>query len=187
MHDAISLHRQATNSATKSTQRLVVLGLGTNLGNRLALLTSAGEQIAALGVAQGAASLWESDAVGPPQDRYWNTALALLSELSAGDLVGAILAIEKRLGRDRKSGERWGPRTIDIDLLWIDGEHSAAAHALVPHPRLHERSFALTPLLEVAPFAVDPRTGQAFLPAPDPPLTRIGFGYTTPIRWGLSR
>jgi 2-amino-4-hydroxy-6-hydroxymethyldihydropteridine diphosphokinase len=183
MVDPISLPEQGTNSAMKSIGRAIVVGIGANLGDRLATLTQVGAGLAHLGTVEAAASLWESDAIGPPQDRYWNTAVRLRARSSAPEIVRELLRIEASLGRVRTL--RWGPRVVDLDLLWIDGEVSDDPDAEVPHPRMHERSFALTPLLEVAPDAIDPRTGAPFVAMQHPPLERIGAGHLDPLRWTL--
>jgi 2-amino-4-hydroxy-6-hydroxymethyldihydropteridine diphosphokinase len=93
--------------------------------------------------------------------------LALLDELQR---------IEKDLGRTRGPGDvRWGPRALDLDVLWIDGVVLEEPRLVVPHPRLSERAFALVPLLEVAPSARDPRTGAAFTPASDAGVRRTAL------------
>jgi 2-amino-4-hydroxy-6-hydroxymethyldihydropteridine diphosphokinase len=102
---------------------------------------------------------------------------------SAAENVERLLAIEAELGRVRTV--RWGPRVIDLDLLWIDGEVSEDPRAEVPHPRLHERSFALAPLLELVPGARDPRTGLPFPDASAPALDRVGAGELEPLGWRL--
>jgi 2-amino-4-hydroxy-6-hydroxymethyldihydropteridine diphosphokinase len=183
MGDPISSFEREANSAPKSTGRVFVVGLGTNLGDRLELLHRASAELDRFARVEGVASLWESEAVGPPQDRYWNSALLLRGAASAGEIVTELLAIEASLGRVRTL--RWGPRVIDLDLLWIDGEVSTDPRCEVPHPRLHERSFALTPLLELVAAAVDPRTGAPFAEATTPTLERIGVGATRPLGWRL--
>ena len=92
--------------------------------------------------------MFETDAVGPPQPRYLNAALRAATELNALALLDRLLAIEAALGRVRDV--RWGPRTLDLDVLWsnLPLQH---ARLRVPHPHLHERPFALAPLLDVAP------------------------------------
>jgi 2-amino-4-hydroxy-6-hydroxymethyldihydropteridine diphosphokinase len=187
MVDPISSPAGEAKSATESHARALVVGMGTNQGDRLGFLTRAAQALAALGTLEAVASLWESEAVGPPQPRYWNSAVRLHAVGSAVELVDRLLAIEADLGRVRTV--RWGPRVIDLDLLWIDGELSHDPRAEVPHPRLHERSFALTPLLELVPGAVDPRTGRAFDldAAREPALERIGAGHVDPPRWTLTR
>jgi 2-amino-4-hydroxy-6-hydroxymethyldihydropteridine diphosphokinase len=183
MHDPISSPGGEAKSATESGPRPVVVGLGTNQGDRLDFLTRAARALTRVGDVEAVASLWESEAVGPPQPRYWNSAARLRASGTAVAIVERLLAIEAELGRVRTV--RWGPRVIDLDLLWIGGEVSDDPRAEVPHPRLHERSFALAPLLELVPDAVDPRTGLPFPEATTPALERVGAGATTPLGWRL--
>lgn len=95
--------------------------------------------------------IYETDPVGgPEQDPYLNAAVRVDCTLSPLALLDALQAIERNLGRTRDV--RWGPRTIDIDMLWIAGGVTIHDPRLeVPHPRLHERAFAVLPLLDVAP------------------------------------
>lgn len=102
--------------------------------------------------------LYETTPVGgPPQGDYVNAALAVTSSLSADELLHHAQLVEALFGRVRTV--RFGPRTLDIDVLWIDGEWVDEPHLQVPHPRLMQRGFALRPLLDVEPQATDPRTG----------------------------
>jgi 2-amino-4-hydroxy-6-hydroxymethyldihydropteridine diphosphokinase len=138
---------------------IAVIGLGANLGDREATLRAAIDRLVALpGVVRSVvSSFYETAPVGgPPQGDFLNAAVRLEIEppRSARSLVSALLAIEHEMGRVR--GERFGPRTIDLDLLWVDGPPSMHPDAIVPHPRLHERTFALAPLLDVAPDAHAP-------------------------------
>jgi 2-amino-4-hydroxy-6-hydroxymethyldihydropteridine diphosphokinase len=149
--------------------RRVVFGLGSNLGDRRqAILGGA----AALGESPGIAPvkmspLYETDPVGgPPQGAYLNAALLVLSDLSPRELVATALAVEAKLGRIRPLGVRDAPRTIDIDVLWIDGERFDDGDVKVPHPRLAERAFALRPLLDVASDARDPVSRAAYVDLP---------------------
>ena len=137
--------------------------MGSNLGDRRATLLSAFEEMAAIDGVELVArsSLWQTAPVGgPPQDDFFNAATLLRTSLDPADLLRALLAIEARFGR-RRAGRNL-PRALDLDLLWIEGVTVARPHLKVPHPRLHERAFALAPLLEVAPDAVDPRTGASY-------------------------
>jgi 2-amino-4-hydroxy-6-hydroxymethyldihydropteridine diphosphokinase len=183
MVDPISSPGGEAKSANESRPRALVVGMGTNQGDRLDFLTRAAEALGAIGAVEAVASLWESEAVGPPQPRYWNSAVRLRAAGPAVAIVDGLLAVEARLGRVRTV--RWGPRVIDLDLLWIDGEVSTDPRAEVPHPRLHERAFALAPLLEVAPDARDPRTGLPFPEARAPALDRVGAGVLDPLGWRL--
>ena len=95
---------------------------------------------------------------------FLNAAVRVVFEpaRSARSIVAALLAIEHQLGRVRTRGEaRNEPRTLDLDLLWTSDAPSAHPDAVVPHPRLHERAFALAPLVDVAPEATDP-TGVSY-------------------------
>jgi 2-amino-4-hydroxy-6-hydroxymethyldihydropteridine diphosphokinase len=98
---------------------------------------------------------------GVPQPEFLNAAALILYEGGAAELLDGLLAIEKGLGRVRK--ERWGPRTIDLDILWIDGLVVDTPRLVVPHASLRERAFALVPMLELVPDATDPRSGERYV------------------------
>lgn len=138
----------------------VVVGLGSNLGDRAALLELGAAHLREMGSLVALSSVYETAPVGPPQPHFLNAAARLLTERSAREVLRAVLEIERTAGRERR--ERWGPRTLDLDLLWIRGRHVDEAELCVPHPRLCERAFALLPLLDVAPDAADPLTGQPY-------------------------
>jgi 2-amino-4-hydroxy-6-hydroxymethyldihydropteridine diphosphokinase len=131
-----------------------VIGLGSNLGDRKDFLARAARQIGALGRVERASALYETDPVGEPQPNFLNAALRLLTSLTPIELLDGLLGIEERLGRIRR--ERWGPRIIDLDVLWCLGVRVSTERLIVPHPELRARAFALVPLLEVAPEAIDP-------------------------------
>jgi len=137
-----------------------VIGLASNLGDRSATLAQAAVAIAKLGRLLGASSLYETEPVGPPQPMFLNAALGLETDLTPRGLLAALLEIERSLGRVRR--ERWGPRTIDLDILWIKDTVVESAELSVPHPELRRRAFALGPLLDVRPEAIDPRDGTAY-------------------------
>ncbi len=101
-------------------------------------------------------SLTQTDPVGgPPQGQYMNGAALVETELEAGQLLESLQTIEHELGRRRSV--RWGPRTIDLDIL-LYGEEVIEEDALqIPHPRMHERRFVLEPLCEIAPGARHPK------------------------------
>jgi 2-amino-4-hydroxy-6-hydroxymethyldihydropteridine diphosphokinase len=141
------------------------VGLGANLGDRDAMLRAALEQLAAEPEVEVAAvSVFrETEPVGiVDQPRFVNAAAAVDTSLSPRELLDRLLAIEQRLGRTRE-GPRFGPRTIDLDLLLYGDEEIAEPGLRVPHPRLHERLFALEPLVELDPQLVVPGRG----PLPD--------------------
>jgi 2-amino-4-hydroxy-6-hydroxymethyldihydropteridine diphosphokinase len=161
--------------------RRIVVGLGSNLGDRRANLIAAIDALRAdrdLRVLRRSPIYETPPAGGPPQDDYLNAAVLLATSLDARALLQRLMLVERALGRVRPDPVRWGPRTIDLDILWIEGEAVAEEGLVVPHPRLHDRPFALRPLLDVAPDAVDFRTGEplAALPAASAAITQVGEG-----------
>ena len=137
------------------------VGLGANLGDREATIARAVELLSqAEGVEIVAvSSLRETEPWGPvEQPPYLNGAAEVETELPPRALLEVLLGVEQALGR-RRSGERWGPRTIDLDLLLFDEVEVDEPGLTVPHPRLHERRFALEPLAELAPDAAVPGKG----------------------------
>jgi len=141
-----------------------VIGLGANLGDRLATFESVVRELAGLGKVTGVSQLYETDPVGGPvQPDYFNAAVCLETELEPTSLLVHLLEIERNHGRVRQL--RWGPRHLDLDILWIEGRAIHELGLTIPHARLLERNFALVPLLEVAPDALDPNTGLAYCEA----------------------
>ena len=137
------------------------VGIGSNLGDREDTLRRAVELLAAEeGIEVVAVSqLRETEPVGPvEQGLFLNGAVLVTTRLPPRELLERLLAVEQRLGRVRK--ERFGPRTIDLDLL-VYGEQVIDEPGLtIPHPRLHERRFALDPLADLAPDLVIPGRGS---------------------------
>lgn len=101
---------------------------------------------------------------GIPQPEFLNAAALVECDRTPEELLDVLLAIERKLGRVRH--EKWGPRVIDLDLLWAEGIVSDSVRLTLPHPRLRERAFAIVPLLELVPDATDPRTGERYLVPP---------------------
>jgi 2-amino-4-hydroxy-6-hydroxymethyldihydropteridine diphosphokinase len=134
--------------------RRAYLALGANLGDRATALQRALDTLRALpGVGVVAvSSVYETDPVGPPQPDYLNAVVALDTDLPARTL----LEIAQRLEHDarRVRGERFGPRTLDVDVLLVGDEQIAEPDLIVPHPRMWERDFVLAPLADVAPDLV---------------------------------
>jgi len=130
------------------------IGLGSNLGNRRALLRQAVERLQGRGDVVGVSPLYETEPVGGPdgQGPYLN----LVVELSTFDTPRALLercrALETAAGRVRTT--RWGPRTLDADVLWVEGWQLEEEDLTVPHPRLWERRFVVQPLADLAPDLV---------------------------------
>jgi 2-amino-4-hydroxy-6-hydroxymethyldihydropteridine diphosphokinase len=128
------------------------LGLGSNLGNRLALLQRGRDRLSALPgvVLKRCSGLYETAAEGcpPGSPPFLNAVLEVHTVLSARQLLERCLAIEVELGRTRPALN--APRTLDIDLLFYDAAVIAEPGLQVPHPRLHQRAFVLAPLVEIA-------------------------------------
>ncbi len=138
------------------------VGLGSNLGNSESILRRAVSQLAMLhGTQMRAVSpLYRTEPWGEPdQPCFLNAVAKLATDLTPRELLSALLAIEHRLGRVR-DGKRWGPRTLDLDLL-VYGHHCIDQPDLVvPHPRLHERAFVLVPLDDLSPELEVPGLGR---------------------------
>ncbi len=131
------------------------VGLGANLGDREATI---GAAVAALPGVVAVSRLRETEPVGVVgQPPFLNGAVLLETDLPPRELLGRLLAIERQLGRERR--ERWGPRTIDLDLLLYGDVVVDEPGLTVPHPRLHERRFALEPLAELDPALEVPGRG----------------------------
>jgi 2-amino-4-hydroxy-6-hydroxymethyldihydropteridine diphosphokinase len=144
--------------------RLAHIALGANLpspaGPPDATLAAALQHIASLGRIAARSSLYSTAPVGfADQPRFLNAVVALSTDLAPRVLLDALLSIERLFGRDRSAGLANGPRTLDLDIL-LDGDLVLSEFGLeIPHPRLAQRAFVLVPLVEIAPDAVDPRSG----------------------------
>jgi 2-amino-4-hydroxy-6-hydroxymethyldihydropteridine diphosphokinase len=138
------------------------VGLGANLGPKEVTILRA---VDLLGATSGIdvlelSRLRETDPVGvTEQPQFLNGAVALETTLTPRQLLEVLLSIERELGRVRE-GERWGPRTIDLDLLVYGDETVDEPGLRIPHPRLHERRFALEPLAELEPELEVPGLGK---------------------------
>jgi 2-amino-4-hydroxy-6-hydroxymethyldihydropteridine diphosphokinase len=134
--------------------RRAVIALGSNLGDRLATLQRAVDGLAAHPAitVRDVSGVYETDPIGPEQPDYLNAVVVLSTALSPRELLGVAHAEERRAERVR--GERWGPRTLDVDVLVVDGVTVDEPDLHVPHPRMHERLFVLVPLADVAPDLV---------------------------------
>ena len=142
-----------------------MIGLGANLGDRRATFESAVRELCALGELCGLSHLYETDPVGGPvQPDYFNAAVCLRTELVPIKLLKQLLDIELVHGRVREG--RWGPRHLDLDILWIEGFATHEPGLTVPHARLLERNFALKPLIEAASDARDPNSGLEYARMP---------------------
>lgn len=141
---------------------LSYIGLGSNLADPVRQLQCAREAIKQIpGVTERAfSSLYRSKPMGPQdQPDYVNAAMAITTCLAAHELLRALQSIETQQGRVRQ-GERWGPRTLDLDILLYGGQQIATADLVVPHPGIAVRAFVLYPLHEIAPGLTIPGLGS---------------------------
>jgi 2-amino-4-hydroxy-6-hydroxymethyldihydropteridine diphosphokinase len=142
---------------------LSAIALGSNLGDRSAHIHAAFEAIARLPLTSllSRSDIVETAPVGPhPQGPYLNAAAAILTLLTPRDLLARLLDIERARGRDRAVEQRWGPRTLDLDLLLYGDLKLSEPGLTLPHPRLHERLFVLEPLARILPSSVVPGRGR---------------------------
>lgn len=141
-----------------------VVGIGSNLGDRARHLAFAEDRLASFKdrlTVRARSRIYETAPWGDvPQGPYLNAALLIGWAGTPPELLALLLAVEREAGRVRDV--RFGPRTLDLDVLWMGEIVYEDAALQVPHPRLTERAFALLPLLDVAPDARDPRTGRAY-------------------------
>jgi 2-amino-4-hydroxy-6-hydroxymethyldihydropteridine diphosphokinase len=143
------------------------LGLGSNLGDRLAHLRSA---VGALPDLVAISPVYETAPVGGPDDqgRYLNIVVEVDTAADPGELLEVCRSLETAAGRVREA--RWGARTLDVDVLWIEGAIVDEPELQVPHPRMWERRFVLAPLADLAPDLVP----APLLEAADGEVHRLG-------------
>ncbi|QSX77333.1 2-amino-4-hydroxy-6-hydroxymethyldihydropteridine diphosphokinase [Agrilutibacter solisilvae] len=147
-----------------NTHTVALVGLGANLGDAVATLRHAFQHLDAMPHTRllRTSRLYRTPAWGRTDQPDFINAVAMLdTALTARELLDAMLDIEHAAGRDRDTGDRWGPRTLDLDLLLFGNQSIDEPGLHVPHPHLHERSFALAPLVEIAPDAMIPGIGPA--------------------------
>ncbi len=139
------------------------IALGSNLGDSLRTLEDALAVLSETwGITLMARSSWyRTAAVGPPQSDYLNGCAICQTDLSPQDLLEALLAIERQFGRVRR--ERWGPRTLDLDLLLYNALIFNTPTLQIPHPQMVERAFVLVPLAEIAPAWIEPVSQKAII------------------------
>ena len=154
----------------------LILGLGGNLGDVPGAFAGALEGLTGVARVLRLSALYRSDPVGPPQPRYWNMAAFLECAAPLAVLLDRCQALEREAGRDRSREVRWGPRSLDLDLLLAEGAVHRGPRLVLPHPRLLERPFALVPAAEVAPRLRHPLSGRTLAElaaGPCPGLERI--------------
>lgn len=143
---------------------IAYVAVGANLGDREATFASVIRAVEAESelLLLAASPVFETDPVGPGrQEPYLNAALRLRSWLAPSELLATLQRIERALGRERRhETERWGPRTIDLDIVFYGERCIETPDLVVPHPRAHERAFVMRPLAELDPDWVHPRIGM---------------------------
>jgi 2-amino-4-hydroxy-6-hydroxymethyldihydropteridine diphosphokinase len=158
------------------------LALGSNLGDRLETLQHAVDLLHArpgIDVVRSS-RVYETEPVGPPQPAYLNAVVEVRTDLEPRELLKETQAVEDELGRVR--AERWGPRTIDVDVLSFDERTVDEPELVVPHPRMHERGFVLVPLGELEPDPMLPR-GRKLSALRLPPEAMLGVTpFAPPLR-----
>ncbi len=155
------VHADSPASPQTMTSVIAAVALGSNLGDSPRILEAAIAYLDATpGISVKQTSHWYQTApIGPPQPDYLNGCALVQVQLTPHQLLESLLAIENKFGRMR--WERWGPRTLDLDLLFYEDAIVATPNLQVPHPRMRERAFVLVPLAEIAPDWVDPVSGEA--------------------------
>jgi 2-amino-4-hydroxy-6-hydroxymethyldihydropteridine diphosphokinase len=138
----------------------IVLALGGNLGDRQANLHSALQKLQAFVKLHQISSLYETEPVGyADQPWFFNAVCVGETNLTPGDLLVHLKTLERTMGR--LGGPRFGPRPVDIDILFYDELVMDTPDLQIPHPRFAQRAFVLQPLAEVLPSFVDPRSGKS--------------------------
>ena len=146
------------------------MGLGSNEGDSLSILQRAVYRLGQIAELKAVSPLYESSPIGGPQQKnFLNAAVRIETPSLADALLPELLELEREAGRIREDAEgqlpsplRWGPRTLDLDILWAWTQRSENPACEVPHPRFTQRRFALQPLLDLVPDAVDPLTGRDY-------------------------
>jgi 2-amino-4-hydroxy-6-hydroxymethyldihydropteridine diphosphokinase len=138
---------------------IAYIGIGSNEGDREENCRKAIDLLQEAGAVTAVSSFYETGPVGFREQRdFINAVAAVETGLPPGDLLAVCRGIEDRL--NRKRGERWGPRTADLDVLLYGGEVLDLPELVIPHPRMQERLFVLVPLAEIAPAVVHPGLGR---------------------------
>jgi len=138
----------------------ILIGLGGNIGDPPSAFKEACGQLSERHRLIAVSSLYGSLPEGPSQPEFHNAAALLEVDCSPPEFLVECQAIERAAGRDRGEGVRWGPRSLDIDLLLVRGVVRRGSYLVIPHPRFAERSFALVPSAELVPEWEHPIVGR---------------------------
>ena len=163
----------------------LVLGLGGNLGDALGALVEARSRLARSVRVLAGSRIFRTTPVGPvAQPSFLNAALLVEGDLSPHELLERCLALEAAAGRDRAHETRWGPRHLDIDILMARDLVHRGSRLELPHPRLHERAFALVPAAEVAGEWRHPLLGRTLTELAGEALRRDPAAVVEPLAAG---
>jgi 2-amino-4-hydroxy-6-hydroxymethyldihydropteridine diphosphokinase len=147
-----------SHRATGASRRwhAVFIGLGANLGDRAQMVQSALRTLCSAGTCtvRAVSSLYRTTPVGPRQPEFVNAVARIATTLSPNELLKHLKETEQALGRT--PGVRWGPRRIDLDILFYDNLIFCSSELTIPHPRIAERRFVLEPLAELSPRKIHP-------------------------------
>ena len=147
-------------SEPEASPNVVFIGVGANLGPVRENFTRALRSMERRARVVAVSSLYESDPVGPQdQPKFTNAVVKVETELSPFELLDYLKTIEKEIGR--KKTKKWGPRVIDLDIIFYEDLVISTDSLVIPHPRAHERKFVLEPLLEIDPAAWHPAKNMA--------------------------
>lgn len=150
----------------------LVIGFGGNVGDVASAFAAARAELGSRGRVIQSSGLYRTRAVGPErQPDFLNATVLLTWPGPPGQLLDVCLDLERRAGRVRRAGERWAPRTLDLDLLLADGLVCRGPRLALPHPRLAQRGFALLPAADVAPDWVIPGDGRSLRQLADERVT----------------
>ena len=134
----------------------VFIGIGSNLGDRISYCKKAIDEISGFAKITQASSLYETDPIGKEdQPNFINCIVEISTDLSPQNLLKDLNSVEEKLGRVRH--EKWGPRTIDLDIIFYNELVINDENLEIPHPRAHQRRFVLEPLSEIAPEFIHPK------------------------------
>jgi deoxyguanosine kinase len=137
---------------------MVYIGLGSNIGNRFALLQEAVDCIdSRIGTILSVSKVYETPAWGFESEAFLNACIKIETKYTAFEVLEALLSIENKLGRDRNPREGYQARPIDLDILLFKNDVISQKHLQLPHPRMGLRQFVLTPLADIAASIVHPQ------------------------------
>tara|TARA_B110000977_G_scaffold75168_1_gene101468 strand:+ start:5072 stop:5566 length:495 start_codon:yes stop_codon:yes gene_type:complete len=137
---------------------MVYIGLGSNIGNRFALLQEAVDCIdSSIGTILSVSKVYETPAWGFESEAFLNACIKIETKYTAFEVLEALLSIENKLGRDRNPREGYQARPIDLDILMFKNDVISQKHLQLPHPRMELRQFVLTPLADIAASIVHPQ------------------------------